>query len=85
MSANNINRESLIPLIGKKVDVDSKVGLVVLDVGEKFLYCRWPGAHHEDPTEDIPIASINRILWTEEIRHELLADLSKPLIDEEER
>lgn len=55
----------IIPLIGRTVNIDDRMGIYITDAGEKCLYFKWPGSDAGDEHK-IAYTEIKHILYTRE-------------------
>lgn len=64
--SERVTREQVARLIGKTVDITGNggvsAGCVIVDVGERFVFCRWPS---RDDIRAIDIDQVQRIAWDE--------------------
>jgi hypothetical protein len=65
-------REQLLPVIGKKININSQHGVVCVDVGETSIWLQWPN-NGMAPQEPFPLAlsEIRQVSW-EETEHKVL-------------
>lgn len=66
-----IRRDEIVHLIGKTVDMTggfaSSVGIIIEDVGEKYIFYRFPGITHDNLLQ-IALDQVQRISWEDSVR-----------------